>query len=114
MSKASPETLAEMEAELMLYRQIFGHLVNQVRNEMNLSQTDFGDSVGVSRTEMHNVEGALTDPKLSTFIMMCRAMRRGFGEVATHLDYQVGHPKDRKPTKPLKTQRGKNTRRSLQ
>jgi DNA-binding XRE family transcriptional regulator len=113
MSKASPEVLARLESESRLYRKLFGQLVNEVRNELNLSQEDFGASVGVSRGEMHNLEGALTDLKLSTFIFICHAMHRGFGEVATHLEHQVDHPEDRRPKKPLKSQRGKNTRRSL-
>jgi DNA-binding XRE family transcriptional regulator len=112
MSKASPAFLAELRAEAALYEKLFGRLVNQVRNEQGLSQEDFGGTVGVSRTEMHHVEGGQTDMKLSTFLFMCRAMRRGFGEVASHLEHQVEHPEHRAPEKPLKNQRGKNTRRS--
>ena len=114
MSKASPEFLARLHAKVELYQKIFGRLVNQVRNERQESQENFGALVGLSRTEMHNVEAALTDMKLSTFLLMCRAMQRGFGEVAAHLEHQVEHPEDRVPDRPLKTQRGKNTRRASQ
>lgn len=112
MSKASPAYLAQLRAEAQLYQSLFGRLVNEVRNELKESQEDFGAAVGVSRTEMHNVEGALTDMKMSTFIFVCHAMRRGFGEVAARLEHQVDHPEDRPPDAPLKSQRGKNTRRS--
>lgn len=114
MSKASPDFLARLHAEVALYHKLFGGLVNHVRNERQESQENFGGSVGLSRTEVHNLEGALTDMKLSTFLLMCRAMHRGFGEVAAHLEHQVEHPEDRVPARPLKTQRGKNTRRSPQ
>lgn len=114
MSKASHEFLALLRTEAELYQKLFGRLVNQVRNERNESQENFGGSVGVSRTEMHNLEGALTDVKLSTFLFVCRAMQRGFGEVAAHLQHQVDHPEHRLAERPLKTQRGKNTRRSPQ
>lgn len=112
MSKASPAHLAQLQAEARLYQSLFGQLVNRVRNEQERSQEEFGGSVGVSRTEMHNLEGALTDMKMSTFIFVCRAMRRGLAEVAGYLEHQVEHPEDRAPETPLKTQRGKNTRRS--
>ncbi|MBL9131638.1 MAG: helix-turn-helix transcriptional regulator [Verrucomicrobiaceae bacterium] len=101
-----------MSAEAELVEKLFGRLVNQVRNEQRKSQEDFGGSVGVSRTEMHNVEGGGTDMKVSTFIFLCRAMHRGFGEVAAHLEHQMDHPEDRPPETPLKSQRGKNTRRA--
>jgi hypothetical protein len=39
-------------------------------------------------------------------------MQRGVGEVAAHLEHQVEHPEHREPERPLKSQRGKNTRRS--
>jgi len=112
MSKASPAYLAQLRATAQLYEKYFGQLVNQVRNEQGLSQEDFGDAVGVSRTEMHHVEGGQTDMKLSTFLFICRAMRRGFAEVAGYLEHQVEHPEDRVPERPLRNQRGKNTRRS--
>jgi hypothetical protein len=50
--------------------------------------------------------------KLSTFLFICRAMRRGFAEVAGYLEHQVEHPEDRVPERPPRNQRGKNTRRS--
>ncbi len=112
MSKATPDELARLRAEAELYEKLFGQLVNQVRNELELSQEAFGEGVGLSRTEMHHVEGGETDMKLSTFIFICRGMHRGVGEVAAHLEHQVEHPEDRVPERPLKSQRGKNTRRS--
>ena len=112
MSKASPAYLAQLCAESKLYGKVFGRMVNQVRNDWGMSQEAFAATVGISRTEMHHVEGGDTDMKLSTFFFICRAMHRGIGDVAAHLEHQVEHPEDRAPERPLKSQRGKNTRRS--
>lgn len=112
MSKALPAFLDQLHAQVRLYEKCFGQLVNRVRNEQGLSQEKFGEGVGLSRTEMHHLEGGETDMKLSTFLLMCRAMRRGFAEVAGFLEHQVEHPEDRVPETPPRSQRGKNTRRS--
>lgn len=114
MSKASPEFLARLDAELALYLKFFGRLVNQVRDEQERSQEQMADSLGISRTEMHHVESGDTDMKLSTFIRICRGTRHGFGGMAAHLEHLVDHPEDRPLERPLKTRRGKNTRCSVQ
>jgi len=67
MSKASPAYLAQLCAESKLYGKVFGRMVNQVRNDWGMSQEAFAATVGISRTEMHHVEGSDTDMKLSTF-----------------------------------------------
>jgi len=112
MSKATPDDLARLRAEAELYEKLLGQMVNQERNEQGLSQEEFGGQFGLSRTEMHFLEAGETDMKLSTFIVICHAMQRGIGEVAAHLEHQVEHPEHREPERPLKSQRGKNTRRS--
>ena len=114
MKKPPPEHLASLESEVRLCLQLLGQYLNARRNDLGLSQEQAAARAGLSRTAVHNIEHGLSDEKISTLFRVCRTLRLGFGEVVAHLVHLVDHPEDRPARQGLKSQRGKNTRRSLQ
>lgn len=102
-----------MDAYIREWLKLFGRLVNFQRNFLGMSQELVASLAGLSRTELNHLESGTQDHKISTFIRICITLMRGPGEVASHLEHLVDHPEDRPPESPRKSQRGKNTRRSL-
>ena len=112
MDSSPKDDKARLDAEVALYLKLFGMWVNRRRNALRLSQAQTALMCGLSRTEMSHLEAGMTNVKLSTFIRVCRALRRGMGEVAAHLEHLLDHPEHRPAEAPRRSQRGKNTRRA--
>lgn len=94
------------------YLKLLGEHLNARRNELEMSQQEAAERAGLSRTEMYQIEHGLTDEKITTMFRVCWALRMSLGEVVTHMDHVMNHPEHRPPKRGLKSQRGKNTRRS--
>ncbi|MBL9176928.1 MAG: helix-turn-helix domain-containing protein [Verrucomicrobiaceae bacterium] len=110
----TPEQRAHLDAEVALWLELLGRLVNTRRNELEMSQQEMAARAGLSRTCLHHIEHGDTDEKITTLFRVCRALRMGFAEVVAHLEHLLEHPEDRPPKTLPKSQRGKNTRRSPQ
>lgn len=112
MDTSSQEDLARLDAEVALCLKLFGTWANRRRNALRLSQQETAKRGGFSRTEMSHLEAGHTNLTMSTFIRVCRSLKRGIGETASHLEHLLDHPEDRPAEGPRRSQRGKNTRRA--
>jgi DNA-binding XRE family transcriptional regulator len=112
MNRPPPGHQAHLDAMMREHLKLLGELVNARRNELKMSQAEAAAWAGLSRTEMYQIEHGLTDEKITTVFRVCRALRMSVVEVVARLDYLMNHPEDRPPNRGLKSQRGKNTRRS--
>lgn len=112
MDTSSQEDLARLDAEVALCLKLFGTWANRRRNALRLSQQETARRGGFSRTEMSHLEAGHTNLTMSTFIRVCRSLKRGIGETASHLEHLLDHPEDRPAEGPRRSQRGKNTRRA--
>lgn len=102
-----------MNALVKEFLAIIGEFINKRRMEQGRSQQEVADTAGISRTEMHNIEHANTDEKMSTVFRVCHALHTGFGEAILHALYLMDHPECRPSGRRLKNLRGKRVGRSV-
>lgn len=105
-----PQALDALVARFLSF---IGRRINVRRNAIGMSQEKLADGAHVSRSEVHNIENGLTNERVGTLFRVCHAVGLGIGEVVCHAEYQVDHASAEATKRPLKSQRGKNTRRPL-
>jgi DNA-binding XRE family transcriptional regulator len=113
MKRQRPDQQSPLDADVAECLELLGLFLNDRRNELGMSQGEVAEGAEVSRTEMYYIEHGLTDEKISTLLRVSRTLRMSLGEAVTHVEHLIDHPEHRPVKGVLKSQRGKNTRRSL-
>lgn len=72
LAKQSPETLAKIEARAEEIRREI--TLAKIREELNLSQTELAQTLGVSQPSIAKLENVDNDPKLSTLKRYIKAL----------------------------------------
>ncbi|WP_099074353.1 helix-turn-helix domain-containing protein [Proteus alimentorum] len=72
LAKQSPEALAKIEARAEEIRREI--TLAKIREELNLSQTELAQSLGVSQPSIAKLENVDNDPKLSTLKRYIKAL----------------------------------------
>ena len=87
-------TLDEWRAERDAYLKGFAANVKRIREEKGLSQTDLHMGANLHRTEVGRIEGADTEPRLLTLVVLADGLSVSLDQLVAGLPV----PTERKPS----------------